>query len=206
MTVEGRDIRAEKLIRSEGATALFEYSVSADDEPGFFVSAQFVRKGQMYQGQKRVKVPPDEHKLNVKLVTDKPQYSPGQTATYDVDVTSADGRPVAQADLSLGVVDEAIYAIRPDETPDIVNFFYGREWDSVFTENSLTFFFNGEAGTRRMRLAELRHPSQLRAAQARAAGAAESAKGVSGYRLLGCRSHDRCRWSCASASARFRTL
>ncbi len=161
VSVEGRDIRSSKLIRSQGATALFEYRVSADDEPGFFVNAQFLRKGRMYQGQKRVKVPPEDHTLNVKLSTDKSQYLPGQTARYSIDVTSADGRPVPRADLSLGVVDEAIYAIRPDETPDILNFFYGREWDSVYSENSLMFFFNGEAGTRRMRLAELRAPSQL---------------------------------------------
>ena len=63
------------------------------------------------------------------------------------------------ADLSLGVVDEAIYAIRPDETPDILNYFYGRTFNSVYTDNSLTYYFNGEAGTRRMRLAALRSPS-----------------------------------------------
>ena len=51
--------------------------------------------------------------------------------------------------------------IRPDETPDILDYFYGRNYNSVYTENSLTYYFNGEAGTRRMRLAALRHPSQL---------------------------------------------
>lgn len=161
VTIESRDIRTQKLIRSQGATALFEYTVSADDEPDFFVSAQFLRGGQIYESQKRVKAPPDDHKLCVSLSTDKPQYLPGQTATYDVAVTAADGKPVAQADLSLGVVDEAIYAIRHDDTPDILNFFYGRDWDSVNTSNSLSFYFTGEAGTRRMRLAELRQPSQL---------------------------------------------
>ncbi len=161
VTVEGRDIRSQQVLRSQGATATFEYTVTKDDEPGFFVSALFIRKGQMYQGQKRIVVPPDDHRLAVKLSTDKPQYLPGQSATYSIDVTSGDGKPVSGADLSLGVVDEAIYAIRKDETPDIVSFFYGREWDSVVTENSLTYFFSGEAGKRRMRLAELRSQSVL---------------------------------------------
>ncbi|MBV9294818.1 MAG: hypothetical protein JO145_04535, partial [Acidobacteriaceae bacterium] len=161
VSVEGRDIRTRKLIRSQGATAVFEYTVSADDEPGFFVSAQFLRKGEMYQNQKRVKVPPSDHTLNVKISTDRSQYLPGQTAQYSIDVTSADGKPIPRADFSLGVVDEAIYAIRKDETPDILNFFYGQEWDSVSTDNSLMFFFNGEAGTRRMQLAMLRAPSKL---------------------------------------------
>lgn len=161
VTVEGRDVRSENVLRSQGVTALFEYTVRGDDEPGFFVSAQFIRDGQMYQGQKRVKVPPRDHELNVKLSTDKPQYLPGQTAVYSVEVTTCEGKPAARTDLSLGVVDEAIYAIRPENLTDIVNFFYGREWNSVSTDNSLTYFFSGEAGTRRMRLAELRPQSQL---------------------------------------------
>ncbi len=161
VTIEGRDIRSKTVLRSQGATALFQYTVSQDDEPGFFVSAQFIRSGQLYQGQKRVKVPPLDHELNVKLSTDKPQYLPGQGGVYKIDVTDCNGKPAAKADLSLGVVDEAVYAIRPDNMPDIASFFYGREWNSVYTDNSLTYFFNGEAGTRRMRLAELRAPTQL---------------------------------------------
>jgi alpha-2-macroglobulin len=160
-SVEGRDLRTARLLRSSGATAEFEYTVSADDQPGFFVSAQFLRGGQIYQGEKRIKVPPEDHKLNLKLTTNKAQYLPGETATYAIEATTANGQPAAGADLSLGVVDEAIYAIRPDETPGILDYFYGRTFNSVYTENSLTYYFNGEAGTRRMRLAALRHPSQL---------------------------------------------
>jgi alpha-2-macroglobulin len=161
VTVEGRDIRTQKLVRSQGATASFEYTISADDEPGFYLSAELLRGGELYESQKRVKIPPDDHKLCVSLSTDKSTYLPGQSGIYDIAVTSADGKPVAQADLSLGVVDEAIYAIRRDETPDILNFFYGREYDAVVTDTTLTFFFVGEAGTRRMRLAELRPSSPL---------------------------------------------
>ena len=153
VSVEGRDVRTDSVLHSQGATALFEYTVSADDEPGFFVTAQFVRNGEMYRGQKRVKVPPEHHTLNVAVTTDKTQYQPGQTAAYDLKVTSPDGKPVSQADFSLGVVDEAIYAIRPDPAPDILKFFYGNDWNAVSTEDSLNYFFNGEAGNRRMFLA-----------------------------------------------------
>ncbi|HEY6990191.1 MAG TPA: MG2 domain-containing protein [Bryobacteraceae bacterium] len=161
VSVEGRDLRTAKLLRSSGATAEFDYRVSAADQPGFFISAQFLRGGEIYQGEKRIKVPPEDHKLNVTLKTDKPQYLPGETATYAIDATTATGQPAANADLSLGVVDEAIYAIRPDYTPNILDYFYGRNYNSVYTDNSLTYYFNGEAGTRRMRLAALRRPSQL---------------------------------------------
>ena len=161
VTIEGRDLRSYQVIRSTAATAEFEYEVTSDDEPGFFVSAQFLRHGELFQSQKRISVPPEDHKLEIKVSTDKPQYLPGQTATYTLAAFTPEGKPLANADLSLGVVDEAIYAIRKDTTPDILNFFYGHEYDAVNTQNSLNFYFNGEAGTRRMRLAELRGSSKL---------------------------------------------
>src|SRR5579872_1933489 len=161
VSVESRDLRAKQLLRSKDSTVEFDLPITADNEPGIYVSAAFIRKGELYQSAKKVKVPPEEHKLNVKLTTDKPQYLPGQTATYDVAVTGSDGKPVARTDLSLGVVDEAIYAIQPDMTLDIVSYFFGNEYNAVYTDNSLNYYFTGEAGKRRMRLADLRPKSKL---------------------------------------------
>jgi hypothetical protein len=161
VTVEGRDLRQYKLVRSAEDTATFALPITSSDEPGITVSAAFIRNGNLYSGTKYVKVPPVDHQLNVKIATDKPQYQPGQAALYAIDVTGSDGKPVPRAAFSLGVVDEAIYGIRRDTAEDIVSFFFGRQWNRVVTEASLTYFFNGEAGKRRMRLADLRPASRL---------------------------------------------
>ncbi|HKE28200.1 MAG TPA: alpha-2-macroglobulin family protein, partial [Bryobacteraceae bacterium] len=161
VSVEGRDLRACKLVRSDGATASFDLPITPADEPGATVSAMFVRDGEFYTGTKYLKVPPLEHQLNVKLATDKPQYLPGQTAEYSIEATDAAGNPAPHAEFSLGVVDEAIYGIRPDTTLNILGFFFDREWNRVVTSTSLSYYFHGEAGKRRMRLAELRPPSRL---------------------------------------------
>ena len=161
LAVEGADLRQWRLVRSSDSTVTVEIPVTAQDEPGINVSAGFVRKGTYYTGSKYLKVPPTEHQLNVKVATDKPQYLPGQSAEYSIDVTGNDGKPVPRAEFSLGVVDEAIYAIVKDTTPDPVDFFFGTNWNAVNTDNSLDYFFNGEAGKRRMRLALLRAPSRL---------------------------------------------
>src|SRR5579872_6855221 len=116
VSVEGRDLRASKVLRSAGSMVTYEVPVTANDEPNIFVSASFIRNGEIYQSTKKIRVPPDEHKLNIALNTDKPQYLPGETGTYNIAVTGSDGKPVSHADLSVGVVDEAIYAIRPDTT------------------------------------------------------------------------------------------
>jgi uncharacterized protein YfaS (alpha-2-macroglobulin family) len=161
VSVEGRSLREYKLIRSAEQTASFELPLAVHDEPGVTVSAGFIRNGAYYSGMKYVKVPPVEHQLNVKISTDKPQYLPGQTAQYSIDATGADGRPAPRAEFSLGVVDEAIYAIRKDTAQDILTFFFDRDWNHVNTETSLDYYFSGEAGKRRMRLAALRPASRL---------------------------------------------
>jgi uncharacterized protein YfaS (alpha-2-macroglobulin family) len=161
VSIEGRDLRNHMVTRSGDATAILDVPVSAQDEPGIWVSAQYLRKGVMYQGAKYLKVPPVSHQLNVNIATDKAQYRPGELAQYSVEVTGSDGKPARGAELSLGVVDEAIYAIRRDMVQDPLAFFFGREWNMVHTEDSLNFYFNGEAGKRRMRLAALRDPSRL---------------------------------------------
>jgi len=161
VSVEGRDLREYKLVRSADSTASFDIPVTGSDEPGITVAACFVRNGEFYKSDKWIKVPPVDHQLNVKVSTDKPQYLPGQSADYRIAVTDAGGKPVPRAEFSLGVVDEAIYGIRKDTTQDIVSFFFSRQWNRVVTSSSFNYFFNGEAGKRRMRLADLRPTSRL---------------------------------------------
>jgi alpha-2-macroglobulin len=161
VSVEGADLRQFTRVHAQDSTVAFEVPITANDEPGINVSATFVRNGVLHNGSKYVRVPPMEHQLNVKLTTDKPQYLPGQTADYSIDVSGADGKPVPRAEFSLGVVDEAIYGIRPDTTQNILSFFFDHDYNRVFTGSSLEYYFSGEAGKRRMRLAELRAPSHL---------------------------------------------
>ena len=100
-------------------------------------------------------MPPTQHELKVELQPSKPQYQPGEAATYTIKATDSSGKPVA-AEFSLGVVDEAIYAIKPDTTGSILNAFYGHVYSQVSTDTSLTYYFNGQAGKRKMQLASVR--------------------------------------------------
>jgi uncharacterized protein YfaS (alpha-2-macroglobulin family) len=161
LAIEGRSVRLYKLLRSPDSTVSYDLPVTINDEPGINVSAAFVRDGVFHNGLKYVSIPPVEHQMNVEIATDKPQYQPGQTAEYNIAATDTDGKPVPHAEFSLGVVDEAIYAIRPDNAGDILNFFFAREYNRVYTENSFNYYFSGQAGKRRMQLAQLRPSSRL---------------------------------------------
>jgi alpha-2-macroglobulin len=161
VTVEGRDLREYKLIRSQDSTAAFDLPITAADEPGLTVAACFIRDGNFHSSDKWIKVPPVDHQLNVKVATDKPQYLPGQTADYSIDVTDGNGKPAPHAEFSLGVVDEAIYGIRKDDTPDILGFFLPTPMESRIYSRFAELLLQWQAGKRRMRLAELRPASRL---------------------------------------------
>jgi uncharacterized protein YfaS (alpha-2-macroglobulin family) len=161
VTMEGRDVTQHQLIRTSGPTATFEFPVDAKYEPGATVSVTSIKDGAQWNGTKYIRVPPVNHELSIKLATDKPQYLPGDTANYSLDVTDQAAKPVPGAELSLGVVGEAVYGVRPDTTPDILKFFFGHEYNRVQTQSSLDYYFMGQAGKRKMQLAELRPRSRL---------------------------------------------
>ena len=58
--------------------------------------------------------------------------------------------------MSVGVVDEAVYGVKPDDTPDPVAFFYRRQYSSVSTSFSRTYTFTGYSGTQVLQLAQRR--------------------------------------------------
>ena len=160
VTVEGRALDMVRVVDATSTSFTFEVPVRADQAPSFYVGAAFIRDGRFYSGSKVVKVPPVAQSLAVNITTSKPQYKPGERAHYEIEAKDSAGRPVA-AEFSLGVVDEAIYGIRKDTTPEIVNFFYGRNYNVVTTDNSLSYYFRGEAGKRRMQLALLHQQQKL---------------------------------------------
>ena len=53
------------------------------------------------------------------------------------------------AEFSLGVVDEAIYAIKPETVGSILNAFYGSVYSQVSTESSLTLLLQRTGGQTR---------------------------------------------------------
>ena len=155
VTVEGRRVETLKLVSGDSPTVTVEVPVRPEHAPNFFVSAAFLYRNQLYQGTKTIRVPPVEHRLSVEVSASKDQFRPGETGLYTIQARDSVGRPVS-AEFSLGVVDESLYAVRPETTPDILKFFYGSAPNRVSTDTSLSFYFYGEAGKRRMPLAWVR--------------------------------------------------
>jgi alpha-2-macroglobulin len=87
--------------------------------------------------------------LNVTISPDKAQYRPGDEATFTLQVTNQQGIPVS-AELSLAVVDEAIFSLSPDLTPDMLDTFYFKRYNRTRLFHSLypsrSLWYEGEPG------------------------------------------------------------
>ena len=160
VTSEGNGLMSRQVVTSKGGPVEVQVPIKLENAPNFYVSAAFLKGNELHQGSKSINVPPDAFKLNVQLQPSKPQFQPGDVASYTLIAKDAQGKP-AVAEFSLGVVDEAIYAIRPDNTTDILKFFYGRVFNHVNTDSSLTYYFHGEAGKKQMKLADVRRRNWL---------------------------------------------
>ena len=155
ITSEGLSLENRRVVHTKGGPITVEVPIRPDNAPNFYINAAFLKDNKLYQGSKSISVPPGAFKLNVELQPSKPQFKPGEPASYTINAKDAEGKPAA-AEFSLGVVDEAIYAIHPEATIDILKFFYGRVFNRVSTDSSLSYYFHGEAGKKQMQLAAVK--------------------------------------------------
>lgn len=153
VTVDGNLLYSHQVVSSAGATFTVEIPIRSEYAPNVFVSVAFLSDNRLYEGSKRIRVPPDERKIQVQVAS-KEQYRPGEPATLTLTARDSNGHPVA-GEFSVGVVDEAIYAIRPESATDILNFFYGRQHNRTNTQSSLNYYFHGASSKRAMELASV---------------------------------------------------
>ena len=160
VTTEGQQVYTWSLHPAAGDSMTVDVPIEERFEPNFFLNVAFVKNEQLFESSKNISVPAAEKVLKVTVETDKPQYRPGEQVTYTLTAQDAEGHPVS-AELSLGVVDEAIYAVRPDTVEPPEKVFYARGWDRVMTQLSTAYWFTGYSGRHKMELALLRAPTRL---------------------------------------------
>ncbi len=152
LAAEGAVLHWSKFVTIEGGAGTVEIPVKGEFSPNVFINAVFLYKDRHYEGSKTLTVPPVEKQIFVSLEPSKKEFQPGEPASFRLTAKDRAGNPL-RAEFALGVVDEAIYAIRRESQPDLLKVFYGYRWSRVETETSQSFSFWGASGTRRIELA-----------------------------------------------------
>jgi hypothetical protein len=154
VTTEGDSVQSQRVMHATGTSLAFDVPITQQAQPNLVVTAIIVHNDQLMTAQKSLKVPLTERTLTITATPAKTQYEPGDKASFDVKAVDSAGKPV-QADFSFGVVDEALYSVRPDTTGDIVARFYPQREVYLDPQTSFEFYFEGEAGTKSPMLAGL---------------------------------------------------
>ncbi len=151
VTKEGQHVSWFRLLRPT-ATDSIEVPIDEGDVGDVFVSIAFLRDGRLSRAERRVAVPATSRTLNVSVTADQAVSKPREPGAFSVLVTDQAGLPV-RAQVSLAVIDEAVFGVKADDTPDPIRFFYRREYSRVNTMFSREYYFTGYSGRDRLQLA-----------------------------------------------------
>ncbi len=135
LTLEGKDIYDRKVVKMKGNIEPVRLKIRREYAPNLYITATMQRNRALFTSTVGVSLPSQDTALSIKMTPDRERYKPGEKATITLSASDDKGAPL-KADLSLGVVDEAIYRIRRDHTPKMLDFFYTRISNWVSTAYS----------------------------------------------------------------------
>ncbi|GEM87896.1 alpha-2-macroglobulin family protein [Meiothermus granaticius] len=144
VNLEGSRVSKPEVVRFRGSVFTYALKLTPEMVPNGYLSVTLLGGGEYYTETAGFLIPPTDKFLNVAIRSDQTTYKPGDSATYTLKVTNAQGQPV-QAQVSLGLVDEAIYLVRPESTPDIRGFFWALKGNQVGTETAGGYYFGNVA-------------------------------------------------------------
>lgn len=113
--------------------------------PNVSLAACYVRDKKFAGSETPLRVTLPERDLSVSITTDRARYAPGDPITYQLEARDARGRPAPDCELSLGVVDESIYALREDDPRLLRDAFFPRRYNRVSTNYSFAVEYLGDA-------------------------------------------------------------
>lgn len=142
LTVEGEKLYVSRLEKFPGQDFVLKLPVRKEYMPGVAIRLTLIHDGNLLTSSDDLAVPARDKELTIKISPDHDNYRPGDTATYRVTTLNRQGQGVP-AEVGLGVVDQALYAISEDYTPNPYTYFWPPQADRVETDFSLTATYPG---------------------------------------------------------------
>ncbi len=151
LTVERGSIRRQELVELTAPITRVPVTIEEGDVPNVYVAINAWKEqdttltehtgsslpdSRLISSYVKLSVPAFTKRLNVAITTDKEVYAPGEEATFTVRVTNYRGEPVS-AEVSLALVDEAIYALSPELNGLMYDAFYYERGSTVTTYNAM---------------------------------------------------------------------
>ena len=153
ITLSGTGIFETRLVEVEGLTLLHRFPVERRFGSAVYASIAYpTPAGRWEEKTAPFRIVPPERVLAISIAPERPEAVPLGPQKLQLRVTDHLGRGV-RAQLSVGVVDKAIYALQGEIRPRALDFFYPLVRDNVATFTSAEFqgYGYGEALARLLR-------------------------------------------------------
>jgi uncharacterized protein YfaS (alpha-2-macroglobulin family) len=160
LSFERGTTRREMLVELTAPATIVEVPIEATDVPNIYVIViawmeqdtslqpdmyNSVPDSRLMTAYVELSVPATNKILNVTITPDRDVYNPGEEATFTIGVTNYLGEPVS-AEVSLAMVDEAIFALSEELSGPIYDAFYYERANIVRTFHALALIRHLNAG------------------------------------------------------------
>jgi alpha-2-macroglobulin len=159
VTKEAQDVSWHQVTHAK-TNETVDVPIGPEDIGDTWVNVAFLSKDKLYRAERKIKVPAVSRQLHVSLTAEKAVSKPREPGRFLLKATDANGAPV-KGQFSLAVIDEAVYGVKPDTTPDPLQFFYQRAYSRVGTQFSREYSFVGYSGHQQLMLAMRHRPYSL---------------------------------------------
>jgi Large extracellular alpha-helical protein len=154
LTIEREGVLDAKVVEVNSENPSFEIPIKAEYAPNVVISAFAIRgrvdtskptalldlaKPAFKLGMTELKVGWKQHQLKVEVTTDKNTYQVRESAKVKVKVTDAQGKPAANAEVSLAAVDEGLLELRDNKSWDILSSMMALHQHKVMTATVQSF-------------------------------------------------------------------
>lgn len=145
LTIEGESLFAVKVMLPGKTRFVWKVPVTLAMSPNVYVTAtqwaHVISKASHFSRlidcTTTLPVPDRSRRLDLSVTPDRAEHGPGDTVIYTIRARDGkSGQPVVGAEVVLAVIDEAIFAVRPDATPDLYATFWGLRGNHTQTNAS----------------------------------------------------------------------
>jgi len=127
------DVVFYKVVNALNGTAEVEIPITDNINTNMTITASYVSEFVFNNNSKNVVIIPEDKFLTVELTPSREIYKPKETGEVKVRVLDYKGSPISNAEISLGVIDESIYAIHKENAKDIRKAFYSSQYNYIYT-------------------------------------------------------------------------
>src|SRR5436309_7736271 len=114
VTTELSEVMTVREIDAPGRSIVIDVPIDRRYEPNVYLDVSFVKDSDMYSQSQIIAVPARDKMLKLDIIPNKKEFKPRDVAPYTIVARNEDGSPAANAEVSLGIVDESIYSIQPE--------------------------------------------------------------------------------------------